>query len=109
MGLALTSAGARTMRRCLDWHDDHSLFSAAAAAYPASAKATYQVADGLVRAGRREEAVPLFQRELQGCVGQYGIDHNETRTSAINLRGLLLELGDNLEAANIQKQFKLPD
>ena len=60
----LVAAGARTMRRNLDWRDDTTLFTAAAAAYPRSAKAHYQLADGLVRRGREAEAVPLLHRVL---------------------------------------------
>ena len=64
MAVLLIGGGARTVSRTLDWYDDASLFGAAAAAYPRSAKAVYQIADGLMQAGRTAEAVPLFHRAL---------------------------------------------
>ena len=54
----------RTMRRNLDWRDDTSLFTSAAAAYPGSAKAHYQLADGLARRGQTAEASELLRRVL---------------------------------------------
>ena len=60
----LAAAGARTMRRNLDWRDDTSLFTSAAAAYPGSAKAHYQLADGLARRGQTAEASELLRRVL---------------------------------------------
>ena len=64
MAGALVGGGARTLRRCVDWRDDTALFTAAAAAYPRSAKAVYQLADLVVKAGRPDEAVPLLKRAL---------------------------------------------
>ena len=64
MAVLLIGGGARTVSRTLDWYDDATLFGAAAAAYPRSAKAVYQIADGLMQAGRTAEAVPLFHRAL---------------------------------------------
>jgi hypothetical protein len=46
-------------------------------------------------------------RQLAGCETVYGIDHNETRTSAINLRGLLVECGEDARAAEIALSYKL--
>lgn len=65
VGVALVACGARTARRNVDWRDDDTLFTAAAAAYPRSAKAAYQVADGLVRRRRLDEATPLLRRALE--------------------------------------------
>ena len=53
------------MRRNLDWRDDETLFGAASAAYPRSAKATYQLADRLVQQGKHAEALPLLSRALE--------------------------------------------
>ena len=64
LAAALVSAGARTMRRNLDWRDDTRLFTAAAAAYARSAKAHYQLADGLMQRGRPAEALPLLHTAL---------------------------------------------
>ena len=61
---ALVLGGARTMSRNLDWSDDESLFTAAAAAYPRSAKATYQLADGLVQRGNLSQAKLLLHKAL---------------------------------------------
>ena len=65
MAVALTCGGSRTMRRGIDWVDDQTLFEAAALAYPRSAKTVYQVADGLVRRNRADEAVPLLELALE--------------------------------------------
>lgn len=65
LAAALVASGARTMRRSLDWRDDLALFSAAAATYPRSAKAVYQVADQLVQRQREAEARPLLRKALQ--------------------------------------------
>uniref|UniRef100_A0A7S3EUY2 Uncharacterized protein n=1 Tax=Haptolina ericina TaxID=156174 RepID=A0A7S3EUY2_9EUKA len=62
---ALIASGARTARRNCDWRDDASIFGAAALAYPNSAKATYQIADGLVQRGQVEKALPLLHRSLE--------------------------------------------
>ena len=97
VGVVLVGAGARTMRRCVDWRDDTSLFTAAASAYPRSAKvwlptcwpltaglptidrlpltsdlrlyprsakAIYQLGDGLVQRGRATEAMGHFHAAL---------------------------------------------
>ena len=56
--------GARTMVRTLDWRDDTYLFASAAEAYPRSAKALYQLADGLVKRGNVAEALPMLRRVL---------------------------------------------
>ena len=57
--------------------------------------------------GQLAEAVPLFRRELEGCANQYGAEHQETRTSAGNLCGLLMEMGHAEEAAALSKRFGL--
>ena len=53
------------------------------------------------------EAVPLFKRELEGCIAQYGEQHNETRTSANNLHGIMVEMGNTAEAAELAARFNL--
>ena len=58
-------SGGRTMSRTLDWRDDTTLFAAAADVYPRSAKATYQLADGLVRRGQLSEALPMLRRVIE--------------------------------------------
>ena len=65
VAVALIGGGARTARRNRDWANDVTLFGAARFAYPDSAKAIYQIADGLVQRGSPEEAVPLFRRALE--------------------------------------------
>ena len=50
----------------------------------------------------------VLARQLEGCSAQYGVDHQETRTSASNLHGLLVEMGMADEAAAIAKTY-LPD
>lgn len=62
--VVLVSMGARTMVRTLDWRDDTYLFASAAEAYPRSAKALYQLADGLVKRGNVAEALPMLRRVL---------------------------------------------
>ena len=62
--VALVLSGARTMTRTLDWRDDDTLFAAAAAVYPRSAKASYQLADGLVRRGQLREAMPMLRKVI---------------------------------------------
>ena len=45
--------------------------------------------------------------QLAGCAKQYGLDHNETRTSAANLRGVYMECGGTEEAKQLTKEYKL--
>ena len=61
----LVAAGGRTMRRNCDWRSDATLFGAALAAYPRSAKAAYQLADGAIQRGDRAAAEPLLRRALE--------------------------------------------
>ena len=60
----LVAAGGRTMRRNCDWRSDATLFGAALTAYPRSAKAAYQLADGAIQRGDRAAAEPLLRRAL---------------------------------------------
>jgi hypothetical protein len=53
------------------------------------------------------EGIPLFQRELAGCEQQYGITHNETKTSAANLYNLHLELGQTKPAEALRVKYAL--
>ena len=53
------------MRRNCDWRSDATLFGAALAAYPRSAKAAYQLADGAIQRGDRAAAEPLLRRALE--------------------------------------------
>ena len=43
-------------------------------------------------------AAKLFEEELEGCVERYGLDHDETRSSASNLVALLSEAGQREKA-----------
>ena len=48
-------------------------------------------------------------QELEGCASLYGPEHQETRTSARNLRTILLQQGDKAAADALAKRFALPD
>ena len=63
--MALVACAARTARRNVEWRDDEALFGSAAEAYPRSAKAIYQLADGLVQLGREAEAEIGFRRAIE--------------------------------------------
>jgi len=65
MCVVLVCHAARTARRNVDWFDDASAFGSAAATYPSSAKAAYQLADAAVTRGDESRAIPLLRRALQ--------------------------------------------
>lgn len=93
LACALVAAGARTMARNLDWRSDATIFGAAAEAYPRSAKAAYQLADGLVQAGRAADAVPLFQRVLS--------IEPDYHYAYLHLARLALTAGEHASAASL--------
>ena len=62
---ALVVGCARTMVRNLDWKDDTTLFTAASAAYPRSAKAQYQLADRLMQKGEVDEGIIRLHKVLE--------------------------------------------
>jgi len=65
LGASLAGGGARTLRRNLAWRDDATLFGAAHAAYPSSAKAIYQLGDTAVQRGETGAALGHFERALR--------------------------------------------
>ena len=44
---------------------------------------------------------PLFEEELEGCVERYGLDHEETYSSASNLVMLLRKAGQKGKAKQL--------
>ena len=39
--------------------------------------------DNLKKQGKHDEAVDLFERELQGCAALHGTEHKETKVGAV--------------------------
>ena len=55
--------------------------------------------------GKRAEAIPLFQEELDGCAARHSEAHQQTRGSAKDLVALLREAGREGEAKALAKQY----
>mmetsp|Transcript_37660 Transcript_37660/g.93251 ORF Transcript_37660/g.93251 Transcript_37660/m.93251 type:complete len:118 (-) Transcript_37660:20-373(-) len=74
--------------------------------HPRTLATMYRLATLLRQAGRVEEAIPLFRRELEGLALQLGDEDEETLCSASNLLELI-KPRDAEEARQLRTRFGL--
>jgi len=74
---------------------------------PETLQSVYNLGDNLKKQGKHDEAVDLFERELQGCAALHGTEHKETKVSASGLAAYFGELGRTKRAEQLKLQYAL--
>ena len=75
--------------------------------HPRTLTSIYNLGMLLKAQGDLDGAAPLFQEELDASTTRFGVNHKETKGSAVNLAKLLQTMGRGQEAAVLATKYQI--